>query len=107
VFNTPAHDKVWIRGEMTRRLWLAEKWLTVSRSSNAEKSMDALENAAESLSIFLDYRDRYYGRKFFRRTTALEKEKELLRQLTNKKDEKALLMKLSEYRRWWDRKSNN
>lgn len=104
VFNTPAHDDVWIKDEMTRRLWLAEKWLAISRPNDPKKSIDTLENVVESMSVFLDYRYRYYRHKLFRRASALDKEKNMLLQFANNGDEKGLRVKLSEYQRWWDLK---
>lgn len=92
-FNTATNDIVWIKDEIERRLWLCDKWfgLVVADDPNLG---DKLGEVVDSMNIFLDYREKYYG-------IVAEDEKLLLEKCKKQKDETTLRAKLTEYKKWW------
>ena len=79
---------------MERRLWLCDKWFNQLQLKKAEEK-DVYREAVKSMTIFLDYREKYFGIK-------AADEKKLLSGYWNKNDGTNIKMKLAEYKNWWD-----
>ena len=52
-----AHSVLWLRDEMERRVWLAEKWVPLAKTDASK-----IDNVVKSLKIFLKYREKYLGK---------------------------------------------
>jgi hypothetical protein len=93
VFNA-AHDEQWIKDEMSRRLWLGEKWFAWQSGGNVEMSK-ALDEVVDHLEEFLDYRQRYFGMN-------ADQEKMELIAAKRSNDDVAIKAKLTQYKQWWE-----
>jgi hypothetical protein len=91
--KSKAHSETWIKDEMDRRLWLCDKWFEQLQLGKAEQKT-VLEEAVKSMSVFLDYREKYYGIK-------AADEKNALQGYLDAKDETSIRNKLTEYKTWW------
>jgi hypothetical protein len=92
-FKGNAHNVQWIKDEMERRLWLCDKWsmqLQLGKVSQEEM----LKNLVENMTIFLNYRKKYYG-------VSAEKELEALGKYLRANDGTSIKAKLTEYKTWW------
>lgn len=83
----------WIKDEMERRLWLSDKWFLQIQMGKAEAD-EALQVIVKSMSVFLDYREKYYN-------ISAKGEKELLSGYLEANDGAAIKNKLTEYKKWW------
>ena len=88
-----AHDIEWIKDEIDRRLWLCDKWVAQIQPEDA-KLYDKLDSIVNSMNVFLDYREKYFG-------LASKNEKMLLFSYLSKKDDASIRAKLAEYKTWW------
>ena len=88
-----AHDVVWIKDEIERRLWLCDKWLLRIQPGDAEL-YDRLDSLVSNMTVFLDYREKYFG-------VSAKNEKKLLLNYLSKKDDASIKSKLQEYKVWW------
>ncbi len=88
-----AHDSQWIKNEMDRRLWLCDKWFYQLQLAKVQQS-EVFQQAVKSMTIFLDYREKYYGEK-------AAKEKNLLAGYLNTNNGTGIKAKLKEYKDWW------
>jgi len=83
----------WIKDEMDRRLWLCDKWFMQLQLKKAEEK-DVYRESVKSMNIFLNYRDKYYGRK-------AADEKNLIAGYLNTNNGTGIKAKLKEYKDWW------
>ena len=88
-----AHDVIWIKDEIERRLWLCDKWLLRIQPGDAEL-YDRLDSLVSNMTVFLDYREKYFG-------VSAKNEKKLLLNYLSKKDDASIKSKLQEYKVWW------
>jgi len=88
-----AHDEKWIKDEMDRRLWLCDKWFLQITLKKAEEKQ-VYQEAVKSMTIFLNYREKYYGLK-------AADEKNLLAGYLNTNNGTGIKAKLTEYKDWW------
>lgn len=88
-----AHDEQWIKDEMERRLWLCDKWFLHVQLNKVELKT-ALKNIYDSLKVFLNYREKYYGIKS-------ADDKNLLFNYLSQNDGTLTKSKLNEYKIWW------
>jgi hypothetical protein len=93
VFNA-ARDEQWIKDEMSRRLWLCDKWFAWQAGGNVEMS-EALDEVMDHLEEFLDYRQRYFGMN-------ANQEKMDLIAANRSNDEVAMKAKVAQYKQWWN-----
>ena len=87
------HTTKWIKDEMDRRLWLCDKWFMQLQLKKAEEK-DVYREAVKSMTVFLDYREKYYGLK-------AADEKNLLAGYLNTNNGTGIKAKLKEYKDWW------
>ena len=90
------HDIQWIKDEMERRIWLGDKWFVWQAGGNTT-IRDTLQKVSDNITIFLDYRQKYFG-------INGDSDKENLYQLVSTQNLQGVKDKLSEYKTWW---SNN
>jgi len=88
-----AHKVQWIKNEMDRRLWLCDKWFMQLQLEKVSQS-DTLQAVVKSMSVFLDYREKYYG-------VAASTDKNLLSGYLTANNGTAIKAKLTEYKNWW------
>lgn len=84
----------WIKDEMSRRLWLCEKWFTWQAGGNVEM-VEALGEVVDHLEEFLDYRQRYFGMN-------ADQEKMDLIAAKRVNGDVAIKAKLTQYKQWWE-----
>ena len=89
-----ARNEQWIKDEMSRRLWLSEKWFAWQSGGNVEMSK-ALDEVVDHLEEFLDYRQRYFGMN-------ADQEKMELIAAKRVNDDVAIKAKLTQYKQWWE-----
>ena len=89
-----ARDEQWIKDEMSRRLWLSEKWFAWQAGGNVEM-VEALGEVVDHLEEFLDYRQRYFGMN-------ADQEKMDLIAAKRVNDDVAIKAKLTQYKQWWE-----
>jgi hypothetical protein len=87
----------WIKDEIDRRLWLCDKWNAQFQSGGVTQK-DLLYNLNRSLSVFLNYRHKYYN---VSTDDELAAELAVIRAYMNKSDLTSMLNKLTEYKTWW------
>lgn len=88
------HDEQWIKDEMERRLWLCDKWF-VQLESDRPKLSSILKTVVDHMSVFLAYREKYFG------VSGKDDASALMRYLTAK-DETSIKNKLAGYKSWWN-----
>ena len=88
-----AHDVLWIKDEMDRRLWLCDKWFMQLQLKKAEEK-EVYQESVKSINIFLDYREKYYGIK-------ASDEKNILAGYLSSNNGTGIKAKLTEYKNWW------
>ncbi|MEW5744067.1 MAG: hypothetical protein AB1805_01325 [Nitrospirota bacterium] len=91
--RTPENKAKWIKDEMERRLWLCDKWSMQYQLGKVTQS-DMIRELVEHMTVFLDYRDRYYGIK-------ADDEKMALSNYLLQNNGTAIRNRLSEYKTWW------
>lgn len=84
----------WIKDEMGRRLWLGDKWFMALQLGKAEQKA-VLQHTVDSMKVFLDYREKYYG-------VSAKSEKQLLWKYMIENNGTAIKNKLEEYKSWWE-----
>jgi hypothetical protein len=89
----------WIKDEMERRLWLCDKWFMALQLGKAEQKA-VLQNTVDSMQVFLDYREKYYGIK-------AADEKNLLANYLLQNNGTGIKNKLTEYKNWWVENKGN
>jgi hypothetical protein len=89
-----AHNEQWIKDEMSRRLWLSEKWFAWQAGGNVEM-VEALGEVVDHLEEFLDYRQRYFGMN-------ADQEKMDLIAAKRVNGDVAIKAKLTQYKQWWE-----
>ncbi len=90
--NSAANKTTWIKDEMDRRLWLCDKWFYQLQLGKVQQA-DAFQAAVKSMTIFLDYREKYCGIK-------AADEKNLLASYLNANNGTGIKAKLDEYKKW-------
>ncbi len=60
--KSKTYNVKWIKDEMERRLWLCDKWLMQLQLGKATQT-DTLEALVKHMTVFLNYRQKYYGDK--------------------------------------------
>jgi hypothetical protein len=90
---------VWIKDEMDRRLWLADKWAGQIQTPD-QKLYDKLKVMVDSMTIFLNYREKYFG-------IAAKDEKNLLAGYLEHNDTTNIQAKLQSYKDWWAANKGN
>ena len=88
-----AHHIQWIKDEMDRRLWLCDKWFMQLQLRKVEEKQ-VYQESVESMTVFLDYREKYYNLK-------AADEKNLLAGYLNTNNGTGIKAKLKEYKDWW------
>ncbi|OGW50686.1 MAG: hypothetical protein A2Z50_07625 [Nitrospirae bacterium RBG_19FT_COMBO_42_15] len=88
-----AHDEKWLKDEMERRLWLCDKWFYQLQLGKAEQKA-VLQNTVDSMQVFLNYREKYYG-------IAAKDDKNLLSNYLMQNNGTGIKNKLKEYKGWW------
>ena len=89
-----AHNELWIKDEMDRRLWLGGKWM--GKITNVgEDRKKILIRVVDHLNVFLDYREKYFG-------VAARNEKGVIDRLLQVVNKDAIEAKLNEYYQWWN-----
>ena len=83
----------WIKDEMDRRLWLCDKWFLQSTLKKADEK-HVREEPVQSMNVFLDYREKYFGIK-------AAGEKNVLASYLNSNNGVEIKAKLTEYKKWW------
>ncbi|MBI5638916.1 MAG: hypothetical protein HZA17_00680 [Nitrospirae bacterium] len=78
---------------MDRRLWLCDKWVSQIQTEDP-KLYDKLKSIVDHMTVFLNYRSKYYGVSATDETNALQG-------YLDTKDETAIRTKLTEYKAWW------
>ena len=78
---------------MERRLWLGDKWFYQLQLGKVQQG-ETFQQAAKSMNIFLDYREKYFGMK------AID-EKNLLTGYLSQNNGTGIKAKLDEYKKWW------
>lgn len=92
-----ASVEAWIQTEMARRLWLCEKRIFLSQNDPVpDKDNPHLYRLGKDLNVFLDYREKYYGKK------AID-EKRIIQGYIGTSDISAIKKKLTEYQTWWEK----
>jgi len=89
------HDitPVSLKDEMERRLWLCDKWFYQLQLGKAEQKA-VLQNTVDSMQVFLNYREKYYG-------IAAKDDKNLLSNYLMQNNGTGIKNKLKEYKGWW------
>jgi len=93
------HDEQWIKDEMERRLWLCDKWDAQFQSGKVQQN-DLLRELVDHMTVFLDYREKYYGMK-------ARDEKIALSNYLYQNDLTSIKNKLTDYKTWWSANKNN
>ena len=91
--RSATNEARWIKDEMDRRLWLCDKWFLYSAFNKAGEKQ-APGEPVESMTVFLNYREKYFGVK-------ASDEKNVLVGYLNSNNDAGIKAKLSEYKNWW------
>ncbi len=91
--RSATNEAKWIKDEMARRLWLCDKWFLYSAFNKAGEHQVPGE-PVESMTIFLNYREKYFG------LNAAD-EKNVLAGYLNSNNAAGIKAKLTEYKNWW------
>jgi hypothetical protein len=92
--RSATNEMRWIKDEMERRLWLCDKWfLNLSIKRNGVRQVR--EEILDSMNIFLNYREKYFGIK-------AADEKNLLTGYFTADNSGGFKTKLAEYKDWWE-----
>jgi hypothetical protein len=91
--RTADNKIMWIKDEMERRLWLCDKWFAALQEGKAVQE-DVLSNVIESMTVFIKYREKYYG-------VSATTDKNALNDYNKQHDIVFIKNKLMEYKSWW------
>ena len=94
-----AHNEQWLKDEMDRRLWLSDKWDAQYQLGKVQQN-DLLRELVDHMTVFLDYREKYYGMKAYDEKVALLNYK-------SQSDLTSIKNKLTEYKNWWSTNKGN
>jgi len=83
----------WIKDEMERRLWLCDKWNAQFHAGKVTQN-DLLQALVKSMTVFLNYRQKYFNVSATEDIRAIEGYWE-------KNDAASIQAKLSSYKSWW------
>jgi hypothetical protein len=83
----------WIKNEMDRRLWLCDKWNAQSQAGGVTQA-DLMVKLLENMTVFLKYREKYFG-------VAVKNEEIALDKYHENDDLSSIQKKLTEYKTWW------
>lgn len=100
--KSAAHSTTWLKDEISRRLWLADKWVAQITVGDP-KLYDKLDEVVKSLGVFLNYKEKYFVQTEEEKTagiTAKSEQRALNISLENK-DAESIKKKLSAYKTWW------
>lgn len=89
----------WIKEEMERRLWLADKWFAQIQPAEP-KLRDKLKSMTDYMVVFLDYREKYYR-------IASKSDKIAFEAALFEYNASAARSKLTEYKTWWMKNKEN
>ncbi len=92
--KSKAHNEIWIKDEMERRLWLCDKWFFQLQLQKVELNK-VLQESVDHMNVFLDYREKYYGIK-------ASDEKQVIWGYLQANNGTAIKNKLKEYKDWWE-----
>lgn len=87
------HEVAWLKDEMERRLWLGDKWFAQIQTADP-KLRDKLKSMTDSMVVFLNYREKYFG-------ISAKDEKISLETALFQNNVTAVQTKLTEYKTWW------
>ena len=93
------HNEQWLKNEMDRRLWLCDKWDAQYQLGKVQQN-DLLRELVDHMTVFLDYREKYYGMKAYDEKVALLNYK-------SQSDLTSIKNKLTEYKNWWSTNKGN
>ncbi len=85
---------IWIKDEMSRQLWLCDKWFSYHESSGTDIAK-TIREVVSHLGDFLDYRERYYG-------INAKGDKRTLEKYMLSSNETGIKDQLVLYKQWWD-----
>lgn len=91
--RSASNEIQWIKDEMDRRFWLCDKWF-LNLSIQKDGVRQVREEILDSMNIFLNYREKYFGVK-------AEDEKNLLAGYFTGNNIAGFKAKLAEYKDWW------
>jgi hypothetical protein len=91
--RSSANKTTWIKDEMDRRLWLCDKWFYQLQLKKVDEKK-TYEGSVKSMTVFLDYREKYYG------INAMDEE-DLLESYLRSNNGTGIKSKLTEYKNWW------
>jgi hypothetical protein len=91
--RSASNQMQWVKDEMDRRLWLCDKWF-LNLSIKKDGVRQVREEILDSMNIFLNYREKYFGVK-------AEDEKNLLADYFTVNNSAGFKAKLAEYKDWW------
>jgi hypothetical protein len=94
-----SHNEQWLKDEMDRRLWLCDKWDMQFQLGKVSQN-DLIRELVDHMSVFLDYREKYYGIKAY-------DEKVGLLNYKSQSDLTSIKNKLTEYKNWWSTNKGN
>lgn len=94
-----AHGETWIKEEMSRRLWLCDKWIAYQESGGTDVPK-AVRELVGHLNEFLDYREKYFN-------ISADSEKRTLDEYLIANNKTEIINKLQSYKQWWVANKNN
>ena len=97
--KSKAHSETWLKDEMERRLWLCDKWNAQFQLGKVSQA-DMLKQLADHMTVFLKYRQRYYGIDATDDINALF-------DYSRNNDAAAIMNKLTAYKAWWTANKGN
>jgi hypothetical protein len=83
----------WIKDEMERRLWLCDKWFMQLQAGKADQKT-VLQESVKSMTVFLNYREKYFSLKAADEKTALTG-------YLAQNNGTGIKAKLADYKAWW------
>ncbi len=91
--NTSDNKTKWIKDEMERRLWLCDKWYMQFQLGKVQQK-DMLKELVDHMTVFLNYREKYYG-------ISAKDERNALSNYLSQNNGTAIKAKLTEHNTWW------
>ena len=93
VFKSSAYNVQWIKDEMDRHLWLCDKWNAQFQAGKTTQK-DLLDELADNMEVFLNYRQKYYG-------ISADADLEAFFGYKQNNNIASIQTKLTEYKTWW------
>ena len=91
--RSPENKTKWIKDEMERRLWLCDKWYMQFQLGKVQQK-DMLKELVDHMTVFLNYREKYYG-------ISAKDERNALSNYLSQNNGTAIKAKLTEHNTWW------